>query len=393
MAIRLILLTSLASAALLASAIAAHADYVVLRSGARLNVTGYEILGDKYRIHLKGGVVEGSVDDIVVIEPEEIFEPLPEPLSEKTPFQKIIRAAAERYGVNADLIHCVIAVESNFNPKAVSPKKARGLMQLLPQTAAQLGVKDIFDPEQNVDGGTRYLRDLLKKYSTLTLALAAYNAGPQRVDQYGRHVPPYLETMKYVQRIAKSYAKIKADAEQQRLKTSASWAAWRAPNTKTASEERFASRVLHRVTTWGSYRSFELWIRRRLQGRVLWCAGIRRILRLAGGWIVALGRRRIGINRPRSNGSNTTRYNRYLPGNIASSAGDGVERGIPDEFKQAIVRGFVIPQDRFLIDLASHADDVSAHNCLRLICRGNIVRRARLIVGALSGTTRVSTRI
>ena len=222
MAIRHILLTSLASAALLASAIAAHADYVVLRSGARLNVTGYEILGDKYRLHLKGGVAEVSVDDIVGIEPEEIFEPLPEPLSEKTPFEKIIRAAAERYGVDADLIHCVIAVESNFNPKAVSPKNARGLMQLLPQTAAQLGVKDIFDPEQNVDGGTRYLRDLLKKYSNLTLALAAYNAGPQRVDQYGRRVPPYLETMKYVQRIAKSYAKIKADAEQQRLKTSAS---------------------------------------------------------------------------------------------------------------------------------------------------------------------------
>ena len=222
MAIRHILLTGLASAALLASAIAARADYVVLRSGARLNVTGYEILGDKYRLHLKGGVAEVSVDDIVGIEPEEIFEPLPEPLSEKTPFEKIIRAAAERYGVDADLIHCVIAVESNFNPKAVSPKNARGLMQLLPQTAAQLGVKDIFDPEQNVDGGTRYLRDLLKKYSNLTLALAAYNAGPQRVDQYGRRVPPYLETMKYVQRIAKSYAKIKADAEQQRLKTSAS---------------------------------------------------------------------------------------------------------------------------------------------------------------------------
>jgi hypothetical protein len=222
MAIRHILMTGLASAALLASAVAARADYVVLRSGARLNVTGYEILGDKYRLHLKGGVAEVSVDDIVGIEPEEIFEPLPEPLSEKTPFQKIIRAAAERYGVDADLIHCVIAVESNFNPKAVSPKNARGLMQLLPQTAAQLGVKDIFDPEQNVDGGTRYLRDLLKKYSNLTLALAAYNAGPQRVDQYGRHVPPYLETMKYVQRIAKSYAKIKADAEQQRLKTSAS---------------------------------------------------------------------------------------------------------------------------------------------------------------------------
>ena len=164
------------------------------------------------------------------------------------------------------------------------------------------------------------------------------------------------------------------------------------PNTRAASEERFASRVLHRVNapTWGSYRSFQLWIRRRLQGRGLWCAGIRRILRLAGGWIVALGRRRIGID---GSGSNSTwhlpgegAYSRFLPG-------DRIERGIPDKFKLPVVRGFVVPPDRFLIDLASHADDVSAHNCLRLICRGNIVGQARLIVGALSGTTRVAARI
>jgi hypothetical protein len=199
---------------LLCSASAARADYVVLRSGARLNVTGYEILGDRYRLHLKGGVAEVPFADIVAIEPEEIFEPNPEPqpLSEATPFQKIIRAAAARHGMDADLIHCVVAVESNFNPKAVSPKNARGLMQLLPQTAAQYGVKDIFDPEENVNAGTRYLKELLEKYHNLTLALAAYNAGPERVDQYGRRVPPYLETMKYVQRIAKSYAKIKADS-------------------------------------------------------------------------------------------------------------------------------------------------------------------------------------
>src|SRR6201987_1797664 len=201
MAIRHSLLTSLASAALLASAIAAHADYVVLRSGARLNVTGYEILGDKYRLHLKGGVAEVSVDDIGGIEPEEIFEPLPEPLSEKTPFQKIIRAAAEHYGVDADLIHCVIAVESHFDPKAVSPKNARGLMQLLPQTAARLGVKDIFDPQQNIEGGTRYLKELLELYNNnLTLALAAYNAGPDKVQKYG-DVPPYRETVSYVNQV------------------------------------------------------------------------------------------------------------------------------------------------------------------------------------------------
>lgn len=217
MSIKHSLTISVAMIALLCGlAPSAWADYVVLRNGARLNVTGYEILGDHYRLHLKGGVAEVPVEDIVGIEPEEVFEPIQEPLTDKTPFQKIIRAAAQRYGVDADLIHCVVAVESNFDPKAVSPKNARGLMQLLPQTAAYLGVNDVFDPEQNVNGGTHYLRELLGKYhNNLTLALAAYNAGPERVDQFGRRVPPYLETMKYIQRIAKSYAKIKADAASQ----------------------------------------------------------------------------------------------------------------------------------------------------------------------------------
>ena len=198
-------------------AASARADYMVLRNGARLDVTGYEILADRYILHLKGGTAEVPIDDIVGIEPEEIFQPIPEPLSDKSPFQKEIRAAARRYGLDADLIHCVIAVESNFDPKAVSRKNARGLMQLMPQTAAQFGVKDIFDPEQNVNAGTHYLHDLLGKYrNNLTLALAAYNAGPERVDQYGHRIPPYLETMKYVQRISKNYAKLKASNSQQK---------------------------------------------------------------------------------------------------------------------------------------------------------------------------------
>lgn len=219
MLIRRIPIGALLAIVFLAAPAPARADYVVLRSGARLNVTGYEILGDRYRLHLKGGVAEVLLEDIVGIEPEEVFEPIPEPLGGTTPFQKIIRAAAKRYGVDADLIHCVVAVESNFNPNAISPKNARGLMQLLPETAAHFGVKNVFDPEQNVDGGTRYLRELLGRYNNnLTLALAAYNAGPVRVDQFGRRVPPYLETMKYVQRITKSYAKIKAEAAQQNRK-------------------------------------------------------------------------------------------------------------------------------------------------------------------------------
>ena len=203
----------IALAACLCAARPARADYVVLRNGSRLNVTGYEILGDKFRLHLQGGVADVPIEDIAAIEPEETFEPNIDPLSENTPFQKLILAAATRYHLDPDLIHSVIAIESNFNPKAVSPKNARGLMQLMPRTAELMGVKNAFDPEQNINGGTRYLRGLLDKYrNNLTLALAAYNAGPDSVDKYGHHVPPYLETMKYVQRIAKTYAKLKADA-------------------------------------------------------------------------------------------------------------------------------------------------------------------------------------
>ena len=190
---------------------AAKAEYVVLRTGARLTVTSYELLGDKYRLQMKGGMAEISAEEVVGIEPEEVFEALPEPLSDNTPFHELIRAAASRYVVDANLIHCVIAVESNFNPKAISRMNARGLMQLLPSTAKRMGVKNIFDPKENIDGGTRYLRDMLTRYhNDVTLALAAYNAGPEKVTKYGNRVPPYAETRLYVQKIAQGYAKIKA---------------------------------------------------------------------------------------------------------------------------------------------------------------------------------------
>jgi len=201
----------------------ARAEYVVLRSGARLNVTSYELLGDKYRLQMVGGVAEVPAAEVLGIEPQDVFDPLPEPLTANTPFSEIIRQAASRYGVDADLIHCLIAVESNFNPKAVSRKNARGLMQIMPKTALHLGVKNIFDPRENVDAGTRYLRDMLGKYNNdLTLALAAYNAGPEKVERYGRRVPPYAETRLYVQRISRNYAKIKSAASQPKVEDSAS---------------------------------------------------------------------------------------------------------------------------------------------------------------------------
>jgi len=121
----------------------------------------------------------------------------------------VVNQASGRYRLDPDLVNSVIKAESGFNVRAVSPKGAQGLMQLMPGTATQLGVPNAFDPEANVDGGTKYLRELLERYNfDLVKALAAYNAGPQRVEQYGG-VPPYYETRAYVARIVKDFNKKK----------------------------------------------------------------------------------------------------------------------------------------------------------------------------------------
>jgi soluble lytic murein transglycosylase-like protein len=205
------LIFPLISALLLLSAASARAEYIVLRSGQRLTVTGYQLLGDKYRLQIDGGFVEMPVEDVVAIEPEDVFHAAPPAATAKAPYIELIQAAAARYSVDADLITSVIAAESNFDPKAISRRNARGLMQLLPETAARLGVKNIFDPSENIDGGTHYLRDLLQLYrNDLALTLAAYNAGPERVRQYGSRVPPFAETRSYVRRVKTAYAKRKS---------------------------------------------------------------------------------------------------------------------------------------------------------------------------------------
>ena len=193
----------------------ARADYFVLRSGARLNVSAYQLLGDHYHIQINGGSAEIAAADVVAIEPEEIFVPAPRMPLTQAPFGELIRNASQKYGVDADLLFSVIAAESNFNSKAVSRRGARGLMQLLPATAARLGVTDIFDPAQNIDAGTRYLHELMTRYQgDLVLTLAAYNAGPGAVQHYGR-IPPYNETISYVRAIRKTYAqrKLQSDAK------------------------------------------------------------------------------------------------------------------------------------------------------------------------------------
>jgi hypothetical protein len=122
---------------------------------------------------------------------------------------QVVNEASGRYRLDPDLVNSVIKAESDFKVRAVSPKGAQGLMQLMPGTAAQLGVPDVFDAQANVDGGARYLRELLERYDfDLVKALAAYNAGPHRVAQFGG-VPPYYETRAYVARIVKDFNKKK----------------------------------------------------------------------------------------------------------------------------------------------------------------------------------------
>jgi soluble lytic murein transglycosylase-like protein len=203
---------ALACALLFAAGPGLRAEYIALRSGQGLHATSYQLVGEKYRLQLHGGFVEVPVDEVAAIEPEDMFAPIPvsPPAADKEPFQDIIESVAKRYEMDAGLIASVIAAESNFDPKAVSRRNARGLMQLLPQTAARLGVQNIFDPQENIDAGTRYLRDLLQRYNNdLILALAAYNAGPERVEQFGS-VPPYPETTKYVRRVKRAYEKSKS---------------------------------------------------------------------------------------------------------------------------------------------------------------------------------------
>jgi soluble lytic murein transglycosylase-like protein len=185
----------------------ARADYAVLRSGARIHITGYEESNGSVKLNFEGGSAEIAASDLVSVEPEEQYQTLPAvaPASAE-PYADLIRAAATKNGLDEKLIRRVIAEESNFNPRAVSPKKAQGLMQLLPETAARYSVANVFDPAQNIEAGAHYLKDLLVRYSgNLTLALAAYNAGPEIVDRYAG-IPPYPETQKYVSRITASLA-------------------------------------------------------------------------------------------------------------------------------------------------------------------------------------------
>ncbi|MDR2075876.1 MAG: lytic transglycosylase domain-containing protein [Desulfovibrio sp.] len=131
-------------------------------------------------------------------------------------WKSIIQAASRRHGLDEALLAAVMQVESRFNPSAVSPDGARGVMQIMPLTGRELGLENFFDPAANTDAGARYLAEMLRMFSRLDLSLAAYNAGPGAVRQYGGRIPPYRETQDYVARVLALYNSKRINAQREK---------------------------------------------------------------------------------------------------------------------------------------------------------------------------------
>lgn len=196
--------SALGLAFLLGSLSSFAADLAVLHNGFSIRYERREIVGPVTRLYL--GSDETGYVDVPTPEIDHFEHELSsDPVAANEALPNLVSTASDRYHLDPDLVNSVIHAESGFNAKAVSRKGAEGLMQLMPETASKLGVADAFDPRSNVDGGTRYLRELLERYNfDLIKALAAYNAGPQRVDLY-HGVPPYYETQAYVARIIRDF--------------------------------------------------------------------------------------------------------------------------------------------------------------------------------------------
>lgn len=190
-----------------------HADVFVHDDGMSLALTNVPVSDAFVRLvgeeppvlpaaAAAGGPVGGSGDAQAVAAPTPSMSAFP--VAADYPYRNLVRAAADRHGLPEALLHGLIKVESNFNPRALSPKGARGLTQLMPATARRMGVRDAFDPAANIDGGARYLKELLVAFGhDVSLAVAAYNAGPAAVRRY-RGVPRYAETIAYVPRVLRA---------------------------------------------------------------------------------------------------------------------------------------------------------------------------------------------
>ena len=203
-----------AACCLLMAAFASASDVAILRNGFSIPHERRATVGNVVRLYT--GADASSYVDIPAEQIDHFEQDLtPPPRPSSTPPQltaakpqnldEVINNISSLHHLDPDLVNSVIRAESNYNSHAVSNKGAQGLMQLMPQTASQLGVANAFDPSANVEGGTRYLRELLERYNfDVVKALAAYNAGPHRVERY-HGVPPYYETQAYVARIVRDF--------------------------------------------------------------------------------------------------------------------------------------------------------------------------------------------
>ena len=197
----------------LAAAFPARAELAFFANGSTMSIKGHQLDGDSLVLSLRGGgqivcdpslIVRFTPDEVPYPEPVEAQAPAPAvPLpavADTAPYSDIIETAAVRHGVPVELVHAVIKVESDYQERARSSKGAMGLMQLMPETARRFAVADPYNPQQNIEGGITYLKTLLDRFPSLSLALAAYNAGESAVDRF-RGIPPYAETRDYVARI------------------------------------------------------------------------------------------------------------------------------------------------------------------------------------------------
>jgi len=182
-------------------------DLAVLHNGFSIRHERREVIGSITRLFVTpdgNSYVDVPTAAIDHFEKDLTPAPAAAPTTGAT-LREVVDNASSRHHLDPDLVTSVIRAESDFNPHAVSPKGAQGLMQLMPGTASRLGVENAFDPQDNVEAGARYLRTLIERYNfDLKKALAAYNAGPQRVSEYGG-VPPYRETQAYVSKIIRDF--------------------------------------------------------------------------------------------------------------------------------------------------------------------------------------------
>ena len=195
----------------------ASADIAVMSSGKILYIERFERVDEQITLFLEGGGEVTIPSELVTnIVPNEIVEDTgqaPQEIRLLPLLGDLIAPAAAKYALDPNLVTAVIWAESSGDPKAVSTKGASGLMQLMPGTARDMGVSNVLDPSQNINGGSRYLREMLDRHDgDLSLALAAYNAGPEAVRKYGG-IPPFEETQNYVGKVMRAYERARETDE------------------------------------------------------------------------------------------------------------------------------------------------------------------------------------